>query len=337
MGIFIFIFGLIVGSFLNVCIYRMPLEQSVAKPARSFCPHCKKKIAWYDNIPLISYILLGGKCRHCHAPVSFRYFFVELLTGLSFLGLYLYYGNSVLLVPYCFMVACFIVATFVDFQHRIIPDEISIGGMYAGLVFSLFLPALHTDTMEQLVIGRYAMWFLTGVCFLGGYLAEILGPKPSSETDRKEEGSEWGILIFVLACLLVDLGIKFALPDLLRGSLHQLAPYLISLDFSIIGLLIGGGAIYFMGVIGDIVFRKESMGGGDVKLLAMIGAFLGWQAAILTFFIAPFFGAFFGIIEKIRTKDTAIAYGPFLVAGALICLFYRTEIIHWLLYRYSSY
>jgi len=160
----------------------------------------------------------------------------------------------------------FIVAIFVDFEHRIIPDEISVGGMFAGLLFSLMIPALH------------------------GYEA---GP------------GVW--------------------------------PFVKSFGQSLLGVLVGGGAIYAMGLLGDFIFKKESMGGGDVKLLAMIGAFLGWKSALLTFFIAPFFGAVYGIVEKIRTKDSAIAYGPFLVLGALISMFYGDAIIAWIKGGYGLY
>lgn len=265
IGGFIFVLGMIIGSFLNVCIVRMPYEQSVITP-RSHCIKCKKTIPWYDNIPVLSYILLGGKCRFCKAKFSFRYMFVELLTGVSFFLFYKYYGLNILLLPYLVMICGFIVATFVDFGHRIIPDEISVGGMCAGLVFSLFIPELHGLDVHS------------------------------------------GNMILI---------------------------HLKSLGLSLIGVLVGGGSIYAMGMLGDILFKKESMGGGDVKLLAMIGAFLGWKAALLTFFIAPFFGAIFGIIEKIRTDDTAIAYGPFLVLGALICLFYEDALIAWIMRGYG--
>lgn len=265
IGTFIFILGAIIGSFLNVCIVRMPHEKSIVKP-RSHCTQCNNMIPWYDNIPFISYIFLGGKCRFCKTHISFLYFFIELLTAITFLLFYLYYGLDPLLIPYLVMVSGFIVATFVDFGHRIIPDEISVGGMCAGLVFSLMMPQLH--------------------------------------------------------------GVNFQEGNLIMAHVH-------SFGLSLLGALVGGSSIYAMGLLGDFLFKKDSMGGGDVKLLAMIGAFLGWKAAILTFFIAPFFGAFFGIIEKIRTKDTTIAYGPFLVLGALITLFYEEAIIAWIMRGYA--
>ena len=262
-----FILGAIVGSFLNVCIVRMPHEKSVVRP-RSHCVHCKKQLLWHDNIPFVSYILLKGRCRFCGQKISPRYFIVELVTASTFVFFYRYFGFTPFLFAYLTMVCGFIVATFVDFEHRIIPDEISVGGMIAGLVFSLFVPQLH----------------------------DIIPP----------EGQ-------VVAAHLKSLGLSF------------------------LGVLVGGGSIYAMGLLGDFLFKKESMGGGDVKLMAMVGAFLGWKLAILTFFLAPCFGAVYGIVEKLRTKDTTIAYGPFLVAGALISLFKGDILIGWMMHGYGLY
>ena len=253
LPVLFFIFGSLIGSFLNVCIVRMPKEESVVFP-RSHCVHCKKQISWYDNIPFVSYLFLGGRCRFCKGKISIRYFLVELITAATFAGFYLYFGLSGQLLAYLIFVCGLIIATFVDLEHRIIPDEISIGGMVAGLILSLLIPQLH-------------------------------------ETPNHFLGFGWSLL----------------------------------------GVLVGGGSIYAMGVIGDFIFKKESMGGGDVKLLAMIGAFLGWKSAILTFFIAPFFGMVYGIIVKIRTKESLIPYGPFLVIGALISLFYSRQLIDWVM------
>ena len=255
--ILIFIFGAIVGSFLNVCIVRMPQEKSIVFP-RSHCVHCQKLIPWYDNIPLVSYFLLMGKCRYCHKRISIRYFIVELFTAVSFVFFYGFFGWNWVLIPYLVFHCGLMAATFIDLEHRIIPDEISVGGMIAGLVFSFVIPQLHNTSSHGLALGR-----------------------------------------------------------------------------SLLGVLIGGGSIYAMGMLGDFLFKKESMGGGDVKLLAMVGSFLGWQMAVLTFFIAPFFGAFFGVIVKLRTKESVIAYGPFLALGALISLFWGKDVIRWILYNYG--
>ncbi|MFA5087983.1 MAG: prepilin peptidase [Candidatus Omnitrophota bacterium] len=262
---FIFLFGLAVGSFLNVCIVRIPQGKSIVAP-RSQCVRCQKMIPWYDNIPLLSYLLLRGRCRFCREKISFRYFIVEFLTAVLFLMFYLRFGMEAVLFPYLVMLCGLIISTFVDFEHRIIPDEISLGGMAAGLVFSFILPSLH-----------------------------------------------------------------FVEPLVNQGFLTHLS----SLGRSLLGVLVGGGSIYLLGLMGDFIFKKESMGGGDVKLMAMVGAFVGWKLVLLSFFIAPFFGAVYGIIEKIRTKESTIAYGPFLALGTLISLFGGEIIISWILRGYG--
>ena len=244
--------GLIVGSFMNVCIYRMPRQQSIIKP-HSQCPHCKKLIAWYDNIPLLSYIFLGARCRHCKERISLQYFIVELLSGILFVLFYRYFGLSWLFLIYIIFVSGLIIATFVDFNFRIIPDEISIGGVILGLIISAIYPQMHNTNSH------------------------------------------------------------------LQGLFQ-----------AFLGVLIGGGIIWITGIIGDFIFRKETMGGGDVKLLAMVGAFLGWKMAILSFFIAPLFGSVVGIIIKLKTKSSLIAYGPYLSLASIVTLFWGDDILGWI-------
>lgn len=270
--IFAFIFGSVVGSFLNVCIHRMPEEgYSLISPG-SHCPHCKKPVLWYDNIPLLSYIVLGGKCRFCKGKIRIRYFIVELLTALTFLAVYNSFGFTYNFFIYIVFLCGLIIATFVDIQHRIIPDEISLGGIVAGFVFSA-IRGIHLGAMPAAGVGAF-------------------------------------------------------------GGSYEFRPML----NSILGIVIGGGIIYLTGVSFDLVYFKllkkppiqgetESMGGGDVKLLAMIGAFLGWEKALLTFFIAPFFGAVVGIINLTAKKDHTIPYGPFLSLAAVLALFYSDQII----------
>lgn len=265
--IFVFIFGSTIGSFLNVCIFRMPIEKSVVKP-RSYCPTCNKTIPWYDNIPLLSYIFLLGRCRSCKARIPFSYFTVELLTASAFLLFFNIYGFSFNFFYYVIFTCGLVVATFVDIRHRIIPDEISIGG------------------------------------FIVGFLLNVLRFFPPS-------------------------------------SRLQAPGYIIN---SLLGIIIGGGIIYLTGKLFDLVYFKilkkppidgetESMGGGDVKLLAMIGAFLGWPGAVLTFFIAPFFGLIVGIVNLLIKKEHTIPYGPFLSLAAIVSLFWGKEIIGFLIFR----
>jgi leader peptidase (prepilin peptidase)/N-methyltransferase len=249
VGVFVFLFGICIGSFLNVCIYRMGREQSVVKPA-SHCPHCKKNIRPKDNIPLVSYILLRGRCRDCGQKISPRYFFVELLTSLFFLALYYRFGFSVQGFAYCVLICGLIVATFVDFDFRIIPDEISVGGIVVGLLLSFIFPSLQHATNHF-----------------------------------------WGLL------------------------------------HSLLGVIVGGGVLWLLGCFGDFIFKKESMGGGDVKLLAMIGAFLGWQIALLSLPLGSLAGAVVGVIIKLRTKESTIAFGPYLALGAVASIFWAPKII----------
>ncbi|MBI4437020.1 MAG: prepilin peptidase, partial [Candidatus Omnitrophica bacterium] len=243
----VFIVGSVIGSFLNVCIQRMPQSESVVFP-RSYCPKCKKSIFWYDNIPFLSYLFLKGRCRFCHEPISFQYFLVEFLTAFSFLMLYLRFGLTGHFFIYAAWFGSLLVASFIDLKHQIIPDEISLGGLVVGLGVSVLYPFLH---------GSPSRWF--------------------------------------------------------------------SLWDAAIGSLVGGGAIYLIGLFGNFVFKKESMGGGDVKLLAMVGSILGWKLTLLAFFIAPFFGSVVGIILKIRRGAEVIPYGPFLSLGSIVALFWGDQ------------
>lgn len=265
--VIVFIFGSIVGSFLNVCIHRMPQGKSVVWP-RSHCPRCENRIPWYDNIPFISYLLLGGRCRFCKQAISARYLLVELLTAGAFVVFYNRYGLNYDFFFYVVLAANLIIAAFVDIKHRIIPDEVSIGGIIIGFILS---------SIKGFSLRPLAFW-----------------PWP-----------------------LLD---------------------------SLLGIIAGGSIIYFTGKAFDLVYFKllkrppiqgetESMGGGDVKLLAMIGAFLGWQKALLTFFIAPFLGAVVGIINLTIKKDHTIPYGPFLALAALISLFWADKILNLILWR----
>lgn len=243
------ILGAIVGSFLNVCILRLPKEESIITPG-SHCPHCKNPIKFYDNIPLISYIVLKGRCRRCNGPISFQYPLIEGITAISSLLLFLRYGFSVSYLVYFSFLAALIVITVIDLYHQIIPDIISIPGVGVGLLTSLINP-------ENTFIN------------------------------------------------------------------------------SLIGMLLGGGSLFFVATLYQWLFKREGMGGGDVKLLAMIGAFLGWKAVILTILFSSFIGSIVGIIiMALKGKDFkyAIPFGPFLSLGATLSLFYGESLINWYLY-----
>jgi len=242
------IFGAIVGSFLNVCIARLPIEESIIWPG-SHCPRCKRPINFYDNIPLVSYVLLGGKCRHCHESISFQYPLIEGITAFSSFVIFTRFGVSLSYVYYFSFVAALIVITVIDLYHQIIPDVISIPGIGVGLFGSLVIP------------------YLTFVN-------------------------------------------------------------------SLIGILVGGGSLFLVATLYQLLFKREGMGGGDVKLLAMIGAFMGWKSVILTILLGSLVGSIVGIaIMLLKGKDfkTAIPFGPFLSLGAVLSLFYGEALIHWYL------
>jgi leader peptidase (prepilin peptidase)/N-methyltransferase len=243
------IFGALIGSFLNVCIFRLPKEESIITPG-SHCPHCKNPIKFYDNIPLFSYFLLKGKCRHCNGPISIQYPLIEGITALSSLVLFMKFGLSLSFLIYFAFVSALIVITVIDLYHQIIPDVISLPGIGVGLLSSLIIPQ-------------------------------------------------------------------------------------ITFSNSLIGALLGGGSLFLVATLYQWLFKREGMGGGDVKLLAMIGSFLGWKAVILTILLGSLIGSIIGIsIIVLKGKDFkyAIPFGPFLSLGAVIALLYGPRIINWYLY-----
>ncbi len=240
--------GLCIGSFVNVLIYRLPLGKSVVRPP-SACPNCGASIRWYDNIPVLSYLILCGKCRHCRARISPRYPFVEITTGVLSLTLFLQHGVSWTYLFYFIFVSALIAVIFIDFDHQIIPDVITYPGIAIGFISSLLLPN-------------------------------------------------------------------------------------ITYKDSLIGIILGGGILYLTALAYLAFAKREGMGGGDIKLLAMIGAFLGWQAMPFTILISALLGSLVGIIAMLKTgKDTkmAIPFGPFLSIGAILYLFWGKRITQWYL------
>jgi len=244
MILLIFFLGASLGSFLNVCILRLPKEESVVRPP-SHCPKCNHSIRWFDNIPILSFLLLKAKCRDCKAKISIQYPIVEFLSGLIMVYFYNIYGISISAFVFSLFFYGLIVATFSDFQTRLIPDEVSLGLLPVGIIFSFFNPVLK---------GLY-------------------GSNP--------------------------------------------------IITSLLGAIVGASMIYLTGVLGKIAFKKEAMGFGDVKFMAMIGAFLGWKLIILNYFIAPFFALGYGLYRKVRYKDDYLPYGPFLaIAAVVVFIFY---------------
>jgi leader peptidase (prepilin peptidase)/N-methyltransferase len=241
-----FIFRMIVGSFLNVCIYRLPVSQSIVRP-RSRCPQCGHSIRSLDNIPVLSYLLLKGRCRDCGARIPLRYPLVETLSG-AFAAMAVarfgFGGQAVLMFA---LIAALLVITFIDLDHRIIPDAITLPGIPVGLAASF-------------------------------------------------------------------------------------GPGLISPLESLIGILAGGGSHFLVAWGYQLITQREGMGGGDIKLLAMIGAFLGWQGVLFTIFVASLTGTLAGMALIFRRRGNmklAVPFGPFLAVGAIAYLFIGTELWSW--------
>lgn len=239
----VFIFGAVVGSFLNVCIYRIPRNESLILPP-SRCPDCNERIVIYDNIPVLSYIFLKGRCRNCDSKIPLTYPFVEILNGILYLSLFLYFGWGAQFLAYSVFLSSLIIVTFIDLAHQIVPDRITIPGIVLGiLIASTLLPV---------------------------------------------------------------------------GLMNSLS-----------GAILGGGLFYLTAIL-----SRGGMGGGDIKLIAMIGAFLGWKEVLLTIFLSALSGSLIGIslmVFRGKGRKHKIPFGPFLALGATLSLFWGKDIIKWYL------
>lgn len=247
----VFVLGAVIGSFLNVIIFRVPRQITFAR-GRSSCPHCGHLIAWYQNIPLVSYLALRGRCGHCKGGISLRYPVVELITALSFMGWVWRLGLTLPAAGYIYLTAVLICVFFIDWEFQIIPDKLTYPSMVVGLIWAYFTP----------------------------------------------------------------LGIVN----------------------SFIGLVVGGGGLLLVALAGDWLFKKESMGGGDIKLAAVLGAFLGWHLVVLVFFLSALLGAVVSIawlvISREMRQKRLIPFGPFLAAAAVISALWGPDLIRWYLHNF---
>lgn len=246
VGIFVFLFGLCIGSFLNVCIYRLPAGRSIVRP-RSMCPKCGHRLTAADNIPLLSYAVLRGRCRSCGVRISLRYPLVELLSGIMAAAVLYEFGLTPSALIYYIFIAALIVITFIDLDHRIIPDVITLPGIPFFFLAALFLPE-------------------------------------------------------------------------------------VSVRDSVTGFLAGGGILFLVAWSYERLTGKEGMGGGDIKLLAMMGTLMGWKGVIFTIFVSSATGTLVGVPLMLLNRadgKLALPYGPFLAAGGVVYLFFGPELIDW--------
>lgn len=266
-------YGLVTGSFLNVCIHRVPERETLW--TRSRCPHCRKQIAFYDNVPLLSFLLLRGQCRHCHASISWRYPLIEALTALIFLLAFWRFGLTWNLLPVIPFACMIVVLTFIDLDHMILPDVITLPGALMGLL----------------------------LCF-------------------------WQDPVFYADALTARLALSF--PQWSHG--------VIALCGALLGGIAGGGLLW---LVAELYFRWrkiEGLGFGDVKMMALVGAFLGWKYALLTIFLGSFSGAIIGgIYIYLKRLDSRyqLPFGVFLGIAALVSLFAGPEILGWYLGFYE--
>ena len=350
-----FVFGCNIGSFLNVCIHRMPLGQSIASPP-SHCPHCKYSIPWYLNIPLVTWLYLGGKCKNCGAPISGRYFLVEFMTGLIFLACWNVFGrqSAILALIYCLFLAGLIVATFIDFEHFIIPDEITIGGMVVGLVISILFPLLHDNgswsgarlndwlginvASTRLLSGAES---LLGMALGGGLIYAIVRMgKLLFGRQRIEIPESVNIVFSETGVYLGDKEIPYEELFYRRTDVITLQARTVELAdrcyrnvqvrLTPQKLRIGEDEFdpeqvpHLEAASSEVVLPREAMGFGDVKFMAAIGAFLGWQSVIFSLMVSSVVGSAVGltlILIRKREWSQRLPYGPYIAIAAAFWIF----------------
>ncbi len=263
-----FVYGLVIGSFLNVVIHRVPRHESIVRP-RSRCPACGHQIAWYENIPVFSYLALRGRCRACQAPISPRYALVELLTGMVFAVLVLVFGLGLVFIKYAVFAGLMIALMFIDLEHRLLPDRLTFPGIATGLAFSIVVPV--NDGIAGMLLPFAPDW-----------------------------------------------------------------PWLLSLADSVLGAIAGGGLLWVIGELYYHLRKVEGMGLGDVKLMTVVGVFLGFKLALLTIFLGSLAGSLIGgLFMWLRGKDRAyeLPFGTFLGLMAMVAAVWGKEIVHWYLSR----
>lgn len=347
--VFSAVLGAVVGSFLNACIHRVPRGLGLLNPRRSFCPGCNRTIPWYENLPVLSWLLLRGRCAGCGWRIPARYVVVELLTAALFVAIWWRFGWPVAVVWWVFA-GLLVAATFIDFEHMIIPDGITLGGVVAGIVFCVLVPQVigagvwWRGGLES-VVGAIAGF---GVLFLvveGG--KRVFGKKRHRFPDP--EPFEWfreGNAVRVTLG-----GESFDWWDVFSRERDEMRVVLEGAAV-VDGRESGGGELVFThdtltvdgvgiplsevghvsGRMRSIVIPREAMGFGDVKFLACIGAFVGWQGVLFTLFAGSVAGSVAGIAGMFLQRDRSgarIPFGPFLALGALVWVFGGNALVDW--------
>jgi leader peptidase (prepilin peptidase)/N-methyltransferase len=349
-AVFAFLLGAAIGSFLNVSIYRLPRDISVNKPRRSFCPACNAPIPWHQNVPLLSWLFLRGRCAKCGARIAFRYFGVELLTALLFLAVWKFFPWQVA-VAYWVFISILVVATFVDLEHFIIPDQITIGGTIVGIIASFIVPELMSAdsrpaalvrSILAAALGYVILWIVleAGKIAFGKKRVELDGPTPFAWTRHDDDadfvvGEERSLWSEYFAREKDRLLLHCAEAKI---DNHVFGPGVLEFQYNRVRV----GADEFMldtvdhisGVVRELEIPREAMGRGDLKFLAAIGAFLGWRGVLFSIFAGSVVGSVVGLITLVvgkRVWSAKLPFGPYLALGAIIWMFLGEKFVQWYL------
>jgi leader peptidase (prepilin peptidase) / N-methyltransferase len=345
---FAFVLGAALGSFLNVCIYRWPVDLSINRPRRSFCPQCKQPIPWHQNLPLVSWLALGGRCANCQAKIPFRYFAVELVAALLFLAIWQRFPWQVT-IAYWIFVSFLIVGTFIDFEHFIIPDRVTIGGTIVGVACSIVVPALMQTNSRvaagvravlAAALGYVILWIVleAGKIAFGRKRIAFDGPIQFTWTKRDDDadfvvGAEESLWSEYFARekdrLLLHCD-EVRIDDREYGNM--------TLDFRYDRVNADGHVLmlddvtHISGTTRELVIPREAMGRGDLKFLAAIGAFLGWRAVLFSLFAGSLLGSVIGLVTLVVGKpvwSAKLPFGPYLAFGAVTWMFFGETVLRW--------
>ena len=343
-----FVTGAAIGSFLNVGIYRLPRDISIKEPSRSFCPNCKTQIPWRQNIPIVSWLFLRGRCAKCGARIAFRYFGVELLTALLFLAVWEVFPWKIA-IAYWVFVSILLIATFVDLEHFIIPDQITIGGTIAGIVASFIVPELMNADSRLAALVRAALAAALGYVILwivleGGKIAfgkkrvKLDGSTPFSWT---RQGDDADFIVGEERSLWSDYFAREKDRLLLHCDEARIDNRAFGneiLEFHYNRVRVGPDEFMLdtvdriSGVAHELEIPREAMGRGDLKFLAAIGAFLGWRGVLFSIFAGSVVGSVVGLATLLigrRVWSAKLPFGPYLAFGALTWMFFGEKFVQW--------